>query len=597
MNNNSELEKAHIHAGQSEGFLSVKRNRIALSAALTAISYLIFCVTGRLCTFTDNLMISVVTGGMYGDNNFCQYLHPLLCLVIKPLNTLIPSADVFMFLTHIFLLAGVSFLCYMILSHFSQNSIKQWRLEDYIAAVLGILSILWFVWGQNLFDANYTVQTAALIFIGLLGLFIAKEESRSSRWIIMGTILVGLGFLYRLAGALLFLPFIGLEVLTELIRSRNLKVEIRCAVKYILPALILIIIILLSKWAFVSQEPYATDSKYTSYRTTAVDYPMAYWGEKDIDTEHLHVKETTYENATNWSFLDTDYITVDSLERIAKAGNRNRHEYTMNGLRQVLHNMWFNSAKADIHLTVLVILVVLLTLWNMVTAKDRWLKLETVCAFAGGFIILLYFTFRGRALLRVWQCVLMAMLCILVIITLKAVRDRNRNQESAGTAKKARFQIVFSLLLCVIFYFGVGQVMAHSEIHAPITPLTCRINVDDSMYAPTFEDDALYIWPNWYAQIPAEFSKQNKLPTQRVIDHNIAVGDWVYGQEYFRQFLKRIHAENPAKALLERPNTYLIEGQNELILDFMREHYGQDIIMVKAGKVNGKQAYQFKRKQ
>ena len=155
-------------------------------------------------------------------------------------------------------------------------------------------------------------------------------------------------------------------------------------------------------------------------------------------------------------------------------------------------------------------------------------------------------------------------------------------------------RIAFQLLLCVVLYFGVGQVMAHSQFHAPITPATCRVNVDDSMYEQTFEGDNLYIWPNWYAQIPAEFSKQNKLPTQRVIEHNIAVGDWVYGQEYFRRFLHRIDAVNPAQALVNRPHTYLVEGQNELILEFLQAHYGEDLVLAKASKVNGHQAYQVK---
>ena len=137
--------------------------------------------------------------------------------------------------------------------------------------------------------------------------------------------------------------------------------------------------------------------------------------------------------------------------------------------------------------------------------------------------------------------------------------------------------------------------MAHSHIHKPTFPLTSRCGADDSGYEETFEDDALYLWPLWYSAIPDYFSKQDKLPTKRVIEHNIALGDWLYGQVYFREFLQSIDAENPAVALLERPDTYLMEGQEELFLQYMRDHYGEDIQMKYVKKVNGKKAYKLMR--
>ena len=408
------------------GILAGRKNRIAATLIITGFCYFIFCITGNLCTFTDNLTVSVVTGGMYGDNNFCQYLHPFLCLIIKVLNPLLPTADVFMLVTHVFLLGCILCLVYLILCHFPTKSIKLWRLEDYITVALGLLFVLWFVWGQNLFNTNYTVQTASLIFVGLLAVFVAKDESRSCRWIILGTILIGLGFLYRLAGALLFLPFIGLEVATELIRSEDWKAEAGKIFHYVMPCLILIALLLCSKWAFISQEPYATDTKYTTYRTTAVDYPMKYWGEEGIDEEHTGVDQTTYQNATNWSFIDTDIITADALERIANTGSKMKYPYTMTGLKSALRDMAYEAFRRDIHLCIMAVLCLILTIWNIAAGSDRWLRTEAACSLAGGFIILLYFTFRGRALIRVWQCVLMAVLCILIITILKSLRNREK---------------------------------------------------------------------------------------------------------------------------------------------------------------------------
>ena len=155
--------------------------------------------------------------------------------------------------------------------------------------------------------------------------------------------------------------------------------------------------------------------------------------------------------------------------------------------------------------------------------------------------------------------------------------------------------VVFQMLLCVVLYFGIGQVFAHSTIHVPTSPLIAKIGADDSAYEETFTDDSLYIWPKWYMAIPDYFSKQNKIPTKRVIEHNIGMGDWLYGQIYFRDFLNRIDAENPVLAMLERPNTYLVEGMEDDFLLYMQHHYGEDIKLEETGNINGKKVFRLVR--
>ena len=155
--------------------------------------------------------------------------------------------------------------------------------------------------------------------------------------------------------------------------------------------------------------------------------------------------------------------------------------------------------------------------------------------------------------------------------------------------------VIFQLFLCVVLYFGIGQVMAHSSIHKPTSPLTAKIGADDSLYEETFIDDTLYIWPKWYTAIPEYFSKQDKLPTKRVIEHNIGMGDWIYEQIYFREFLEKIGAENPALALLERPNTFLVEGTEKEFLLYMKHHYGEDIELETVGKISDQKVFRLVR--
>ena len=80
-----------------------RRNLVAGSLLVTAAFYFVFSITGYLYVYSDNLTIAVVTGGMYSNNNYCQYVHPLTCILIKIVSPLIPSADMFATSVHILL--------------------------------------------------------------------------------------------------------------------------------------------------------------------------------------------------------------------------------------------------------------------------------------------------------------------------------------------------------------------------------------------------------------------------------------------------------------------------------------------------------------
>ena len=569
-----------------------KKQRFIGALTITLVLYVLFSISSGLYIYTDNITVGVVTSGMYG-NNQCQYLHHLLCLVIGLLNPVLPFADVYATLTHVSLLLGIFLISYAFIETAFQKPIRKWRVDDMVSAALMALAIVYFTLGLKLFGVNYTVQTTAIISEGVIALVYGAKTRKRRSWIVAATAVVGAGFLQRYEACLLFLPFLALELLTEIVRAKDKAGWFKNNRRYLLPAIVVIIALLASKAAFMNIEPYKSDAAYNRYRTISEDYPMETYGVTYKDFSEID--HDTYIMVTHWILADTDVINEDTLRKIAEVGSRNDYQYTSQGLKWTLNEMKRVATTQDVHLMVLLALTALLTLWNILTARGVWLKLESVLCTLGGFVILFYFTFRGRAPIRVWQCVVISALTVHVLVMIKGVMDRqsvspvDRKGQPGGV-------VIFQLLLCVVLYFGVGQVMAHSSVHAPVFPLTARVGADDSAYEATFEEDVLYLWPNWYSAIPDYFSRQDKLPTQRVIEHNIAFGDWLYGQVYFRDFLSRIGAENPAKALLERSNTYFIEGQEDILLEFMRKHYGDDIQAEYVRKVNGKKAYRLVRK-
>ena len=586
------------------------RNRYAIGALLITLAlYFIFSISGWIYGFTDNITVAVVTAGYYGNNNMCQYIHPLFCLIIKALNPVLPTADVFAVLMHAFLLLGIYCVSYAAIETAFRKTIRKWSVEDCITRALLFLAIAYYTLGLKLFGINYTVQTGAIIATGVVALFYAFHMNKGNSWIIAGSALIFAGFLGRIEACLLFLPFIALELFTEFVRNKGRLNWIRKTAQYILPSVIIIAVLLGSKAIFLSVEPYRSDAEYNKYRTITGDYPVETYGVTYKNWDGID--KDTYHAVIHWNLLDTDNINTETLQKIAEVGSRNDYQATKEGIKRTLREMKRQSTKVDVHVMTLTALAIIMTLWCVIAVKSVWLKLEALCSFGGGFIILFYFTFRGRAPLRVWQCVLIAALTIQILVMIKdgierlqpALSIEHRLKDAEGTVpskekdkqKKSMVYrtatVIFQLFLCAVLYFGIGQVMAHSSIHKPTSPLTAKIGADDSVYEETFIDNSLYIWPWWHAAVPDVFSKQDKLPTRRVIEHNIGMGDWVYEQVYFRDFLKRIDAENPAKALLERPDTYLVEGMEEDFLKYMQHHYGEDIKLEYVNKIDGHKVF------
>ena len=563
--------------------------QILIAILVPAICYICFCIIGNMYTYTDNVTVAVVTNGMYGDNNFCQYVHPVFCLIIKWLVPFFPTADIFTTLVHMALLFGTILLSYISISSVSQKPLKTWDLENYILVALMILAIVYGTLGMNLFGVNYTVQTAAIIMAGILVLFYERNKQNRKLWIVSGTILICFGFLIRLEAALVFIPFIALEIIAGYILSNNKKEHLKKDLITIAPCVVMIFMILASKVAFNAIEPYASDAKYNKYRTVVEDYWMDGYDSHDPALEGID--QSTYSVARDWILVDTDRINANTLEKIANAGTGTAYAKTMDGVKFAVKAMVRRVTHEDLHLLILTVLTVILTLWNLISVQSIYLKLESLFAFGGGFLILFFFTFMGRAPMRVWQCVLLATLAILILVMIK---DARYIENAVGKEKRiiSSTNTFFRLVLCVVLYFGVGQVMAVSSFHSFQTPLTAKVGADDSGYAATFEGNTLYIWPSWYDAVPKYFAEQNKLPTKRVIEHNIAIGDWTYEQQYFIDFLDRIDARNPAVALLERPNTYLVDGQTKELLWYMREHYGEDIQLHYVGRANKRKVYQ-----
>ncbi len=553
----------------------------------TAVLYILFLFTYPVYYYGDNWEVAVVTSGYYGSN-FCQYLHPLVCLIIRGLGKAFSTADIFTLLVHVLIGTGFSLIFYLALEHLSEKCISQYTITGWLFILNVVLGELFISEGLHIWNANYNIQTGAILFSGIIILIVSMRQKRSVFWVVAGTGLIAFGLMLRVAVACLFIPYFALIVLAEILYQKGLAAD-EIAVgeqrqktittliietglrKYIMPVLITGFVLLISRAVFLSTEPYKSAEDYNYYRTLAVDYPMKPWEQLDP----APFSKADYEAATDWTFIDTEGMNTAAFKEITDAGSTNK--YKIYEVTDILGDMCRTALHIDIYMMLMFLITVFLAVVNIFCSGSWWQRAETILSVAGSFIILYYFTFRGRAPLRVWQPVLFALDEVLITIALQ-----EKKRKTTG--------LILSILLFALLWYGAGQMIAHAELRKPQNILMARVGADDSVYEETWKEESVYIWPNWYASIPEYFISIGKLPTQRVVDHNIAAGNWTYGQVYYKGYLNHIGISNPAEALVKRDDVYFMD-MNNTAFSYLQEHFGERLQLQEAGEINGKVAY------
>lgn len=575
--------------------MRIKSNFLVKPALLAAVCYLGSTMAGPTYNNVDNVTVALVTNGYFGPSVFCQYLHPLFCVLIYGLSHLIPSADMFTVLVHLLIFLELFFLSWLGFDRLKDR--HKTGIEYWIPAASVVLCVVYLSFCLRLWNANYTIQTASFVFAGMIGIFRGKKKAA----VYAGTLFISLGFLMRNVAGLLFIPYFLLEALTSILEAAEGKHNSLPVNKYnsaasvfkrIMPCVILSAILFVSQTVFYAIEPHAEDKCYSEARTVIVDFPMKNWNSvKEIFADDPMIDEAEYEAVQNWILADTEIMDTENLQAIAKAGASNRYPYSVQGIIAAVNAMWKRVVGADVQLFMLVILLLVLMGRVLFSTTSRIRKGEAILAAAGTFLILLYYSIRGRALTHVWFCVLIAAGSILAPAAFsipETVQDNRKSRLLMGE--------LGSLLICFLLYFSIGQELRQTDFHLPRTALTARTANSEAEYQGTFEDDAIYVWPNWQSELKSVFRENDKLPSEEFLEHNIAMGDWTYGQIYYREYLSRLGVDNPATAGLNGQKVYYMNIKDGAFLKYMKSHYGEDIEAVEAATVNGSKAYRLERR-
>jgi len=521
---------------------------------LAVLSFVIVCITDDLYIAVDNYTISMVVNRLYALDNYCIYLHPFLCWFIGWISEIFVAGDGFALFSHVCIF--LEFVCLLLVVN--SGIIHK---KDKIC----ISTFLFFIFTVfNIWNANYTIQAAAYVFSGIIILFYSIKMRRQILSII-GTVFICLGVMYRLEAAMLFIPFFLLELLFSVLFAKKRREAVVQALPSLLICFVCLTVLMVSRFQINNSEKYIDSFEYNKLRSTMQDFPTKQW--EEVEHSFTDVSKEEYEAVKNWVLIDTDKINSQTLKVMVEKASIYRYSISVSGalaaIKDILLFVIYGSKQLWILLWGIFLLVC-----SIISRPYSWhKKVESFLVLIGAFIIIYYFWFIGRAPLHVWISVLLAVLSILFAIILLNPVDRVKKKNT----------VVFDWLLCIGLSIGIGYYIISSDFQKPQLAIMARTNIDDAAYNKTYEEDHLYLWENWHRKVSFVFMEQGKLLPVKFVQHNMSTGDWTYGQRYYNEYLKQINAENPAMALIERENTYLVAEDISFVLYYMREQYGENI--------------------
>lgn len=519
------------------------RFRAFLPALLAAfLLFLVVLVCLPLYDDVDNYLVAIVLNGQFGADNGCQYTHVLLNRLMSFLAGVLPGADVFTLVARFCIPMSFALLLYQV----SQKT-KSRSVIIALFAFFLFLSV-----GISVFTGNYGVQAILFAGTGLLLMYLSGNGGLSPLYI-CGCLYLLLGIMWRLQVALLFIPYVLLELIC------CMREHAAAPQRWHIPALPLVLVLLLLGIQAIQErrEPLRSALEYDRLRTSQVDYATKYWPEVSEDAGAIGVTHADYEMLEGWLLLDTDHMTTAKMADITGISAVPAYPLTPAGLREacwVLLTYFVGESNCNY---VWLAGILLMGLFLILFAPDSGRRLQALFILIGSQIIIFYYLMRGRAPMRLIHSVYFAQSFALLCEGVQ-VRDRIR------TGK--RVIVPFFCLLILLFTGGAWMSLRKTQPHVPQLALNARTGVDDTAYTTKNEQDVI-IWDDWGPNFKRPLMRQGKLPTRELLSHHLPAGEWVYGQTYFTKFLAETGLDNPYEALFTRDHVYYaVDGDASLRL-------------------------------
>lgn len=533
-----------------------RRVLISLAAAVGCLAVSI--LFRRLYPDEDNYYISIVVNGLFDDVGECQFLHPLLCRLLHGLSILLPAADSFALTGRILAFLKIFWL----------TDLLQKEKPDPLVLAAAILLLLFASLELDLFNCNFTLQASSCAATGMLSLAYAQRHERARREQVVGVLFLAVGFMWRREAALLTVPYLLLDTVCGVFSAENRSTALRKACRILAPCLLLTAALWLSDAAMRSDEAHRLAKEYSGSRAVIADFPMWPWKRVE-ERANGELTEADYYASQWWILFDTEKMNTELFRKISAIGSKTAYPFTICGARDAAA-----SARTTIVQNKQIlrtgILLAGLSLTGLLILPG-WRRLEILLSCLGTLAILLFFVMLGRV---TWLAVLTIPLGLTLYVS---AADR----ENCGERRSR----VFASAAAALALYGLAAAAPGLKPIEPQFALNARRNADESAFSALVDSDAVYVWHKMESRALGGHVEAGKLPSKKLLSHIVSTGDWTYGQIYFKTHLERLGIPNPAAALLERDDVFLVSHDPVLLFAILEERAGGPIEAEQVGTI------------
>lgn len=501
-----------------------------------------------------------------GIGSLASFIAPYLSLIMNCLYQGFPQIP-WWSLMHV---AGGWTLLLVLFSHIRQTYPRRNHLMLCLVIFAG-------VWLAIMRRVNFTRTAIAFSLAGailcLRYIFAKQNQEDIHFWTyLMGACLYLLGTMIRFQVGLLILPFILALLILRRIEFKEKRILVKSkAAGYGFAILIALVMLLTgTKNIFWNMNPeWKTYQEYSSVRAAIVDYTEFYpsWAEAKEQYKVYGLKdENDLDILLNKAYIgDPEVYSLQTLQSIQELSRKSIGAWKeiKAGLSRIKQMMIEGS----------ILLWLLLLFLYMIWEKGKQICLPYMILFGIAGAVLVYFSFAGRMVLRIWEPVLLCVMSLGLIYHSFCFDYAKPEEKKRGHFTDVAF---FGVVVLLLVYTGIAQSMCNMKIPD---------KTDDRDEISRARAEYIQSTPNriyllsqplfHHPPAPSPFGIWEAIP-QNYLENYFALSNWEANTPTNLNQLEMLGIANPTKALIERADTYS-EFMDDKTFRFLKSHYGSNI--------------------
>lgn len=530
----------------------------------------------------DTYLVQIVLNHTYSDTeNYCLYINPVLSKIIQVLHNLWKQPDWFYILTLLFVTVA-GFSVFKLIETRSSTLNKQL-----------VLSLAWFIiiQGYNIVHENYTVVTSLWMITSMLFWYdsISNNDRQSKISRILSMLYIILAGIWRWQAAALGIPYFGILFIYKIINNKNKSRDQKSReVRKTVLAQICICLIFWSlagyKFIVDNQSKYIDQTKYNEYRTDLVDYPIYSYDDKQTELQNIGISESYFDIISKYFYgSDTENLSTEKIHQVQEIVSKQWDDINIVDIvvnwQTIFIELW----------TIIVInisLMICLSINERKQNNGKQIRILNLLQVLGTFLIFIYFTLKGRFIQRVCMCILIQQLGQLLSM---CIQNENQNRTQDAVEKTDQHGRV-GKTISIIGYITAFSLVAFSTNIIRFVPVqwtsfqnpftVMQYEYKDS--PERFTDDVYsgqtkLVWSQlaYSGNFHKYYASKGVIPVN-LMRNNITTGNWIYGQNYYNEYLVENDWGNPVQTLLNSNNTYYVcyPQDTDLIKNYYKQQLG-----------------------